>query len=122
MNQIDPTLSVRLAGELFDQLVVPLANARRGSAAKSYFPLRSEANTISYFSVPEVAIMQPCDFELPGRGTAEGLVDALAQLWAEQGEFELLPLTAPLKSIATELGAEADNHDGTVDIFCYTMF
>jgi hypothetical protein len=110
------------AAALFDDVVVPLAEARRAAGPQAYFPLGRDASAASYFDEPSLPTMQPADFELPGGGTAEGLVDALAQMWSAQGEAGLAALAPRLKQIAELLQAEAAEGDGSVSILCYTMF
>ena len=85
--------SVRaVAGALFDELVVPLAEARKAAGRQSYFPLKGESGAKSYYVAPLASVMKPADFEFPGGGTADGLIDALTAYWADQGQTELAAL------------------------------
>lgn len=114
--------SIQLAGALFDEVVVPLAKARRASGAAPYFPLQEDPNTASYFVAPSLKVMSPADFEFRVGGKAEALIDDLAAHWTRQGETGLAAMTPRLKQLADALGDEAAENDGKVDILCYTLF
>ena len=115
--------SVRaVAGALFDELVVPLAEARKAAGRQSYFPLKGESGAKSYYVAPLASVMKPADFEFPGGGTADGLIDALTAYWADQGQTELAALAPRLKEVSALLREEAAESDGKVSILCYTMF
>jgi hypothetical protein len=123
MSSTDDDRARRLAGALFDEVVAPLAAARRAAGRQAYFPLAGDAGAKSYYVTPVVRVMQqPVDFEFPGGGTAEGLVDALAEWWAAQGESGLAAMAPRLKEIAEALQEQVVKSDGSVSIFCYTMF
>jgi hypothetical protein len=107
---------------LFDEVLVPLAKARRGSGAPPYFPLQQEASRASYFVPPTLKVMSPADFELEVGGKSEALIDALAAYWKRQGETGLAAMAPRLKQLADSLGDEAAENDGKVDILCYTLF
>ena len=119
MNQTDST---RLSGALFDDVMVPLADARRAAGAAPYFPLAPDPVVSSYFVPAEHTAMTPADFDFPGGGSAEGLIDALVTYWRAQGEHALADAAPRLKAVANALHDEAALDDGTVDIFCYTLF
>ncbi|MEX0641420.1 MAG: hypothetical protein WD468_01900 [Pirellulales bacterium] len=112
----------RLAGALFDEVVAPLAAARKAGGSQAYFPMAGEQGAKSYYVTPTVRVMQPADFEFPGGGTAEGLVDALAEWWTAEGEIALASMAPSLKEIAETLQEQVVESDGSVSIFCYTMF
>jgi hypothetical protein len=112
----------KAAADLFDEGVVPLAEARRAAGRQEYFPLERELGATSYYDEPARRTMQPVDFELAGGGKAEGLVDALAATWTAQGEAGLAAMAPGLREIAEALGEEAAEGDGTISILCYTMF
>ena len=114
--------SIQLAGAVFDEVLVPLAQARRTSGAAPYFPLQQEPGAASYFVPPSLRVMSPADFELQVGGKADPLIDALAAFWAERGETGLVALAPRLKQLADALGDEASDNDGKVDILCYTLF
>ena len=115
--------SVRaVAGALFDELVVPLAEARKAAGRQSYFPLKGESGAKSYYVAPLASVMKPADFEFPGGGTADGLIDALTAYWADQGQTELAALAPRLKEVSALWREEAAESDGKVSILCYTMF
>ena len=114
--------SIQLAGALFDEVLVPLAKARRGSGAPPFFPLQQEASRASYFVPPSLKVMNPADFELDIGGKSEALIDALAAYWARRGETGLAAMAPRLKQLADALGDEAAENDGKVDILCYTLF
>jgi len=123
MSSIESEESVQLGGELFDAVVAPRAEARQASGAEPYFPLRREPDALTYFVSPDVRVMAPADFELPGGGEPKGLIDALVAFWHAQGERELAAAMAGrLHSIAEALGREAAEADGSVDVLCYTLF
>lgn len=111
-----------IAGNLFDQVIVPLAKSRKAAGRQPYFPLAGERGVKSYFEEPEVRAMGPADFEFPGGGTATGLVDALAGTWQREGEAGLVELAPGLKQLAETLSVDSDEGDGSVDIKCYTIF
>lgn len=112
----------QLTQALFDDMVVPLAQSIRASGRPAYFALAGEPGAASYFETPSVGVMQPSDFEFPGGGDPEGLIDAIAAYWTEQGETGAAALAPRLKQIAQALREEAAESDGSVDILCYTMF
>jgi len=117
MSSTEEGLSTRLAGALFDEVVVA------HSTGAAYFPLRRDAAVASYFEAPDVRAMSAADFELPGNGEPDGLIDALVAYWKAQGETELAGAMAErLKPIAAALREETANDDGSVDILCYTLF
>lgn len=115
-------VSVQLAGATFDEVLVPLAEARRDSGAPRFFPLQQEASRASYFVAPALRTMSPADFELEIGGKSEALIDALVAYWASRGETELAAMAPRLKQLADALGDEAAENDGKVDILCYTLF
>ena len=122
MNSIETRLSERLAAELFDQLLVPLALARRARGAPAYFPAGREKGSTSYFSPSSISVKESCELELPGEGTAERLIEALAEFWERSGEADLCSLIPMMRTIASALEDEAVESDGTVSVFCYAMF
>jgi hypothetical protein len=122
MKQTELDRSARLAAALFDEVVIPLAKAKRGADSQVYFPLRPEAQAKSYFEPASTRTMNPSDFEFPGGGAADGFIDALAAFWAAQGETELAATAGRLKEIADALGDEVSQDDGSVNILCYTLF
>ena len=122
MNRTKSDRSALLAEAMFDEIVAPLAAAKRASSAQTYFPLWREANTKSYFELPSLKTMSPADFEFQGGGSPDGLIDALAAFWAVQGETELAAMAPRLKEFASALDDEAADNDGKVDILCYTLF
>ena len=99
--------SAAIAGELFDQLVVPLAQARRSASTEPDFPLSGDDEAATYFERPAVRCMRESDFE-SHRGDAAGLLDALAAHWDAAGEPELAMLIPQMRLIATALDAEFD--------------
>lgn len=110
------------SGALFDEVVVPLAEARKAAGQQAYFPLAKATGVSSYYDEPGVRVMAPSDFEFPGGGTAEGLVDALITSWTAEGESGLAAMAPRLKEVAEALRAESAEGDGSVNILCYTMF
>jgi hypothetical protein len=107
---------------VFDELVVPLAKARRSAEAPPYFPLRQEASATSYFGPPSLKVMSPADFELHLGDKSADLLDALGAYWAKHGDTGLTALVPRLKELAVALDEEAAEHDGKVDVLCYTLF
>lgn len=122
MNSIEASQSERLAAELFDQVLIPMALARRACGAPAYFPDDRETGSLSYFSSPNIPRMEASACELPGHGTAEGLIEALAVFWKGSGESDLCSLVPMMRKIASALEDEAVENDGTVSVFCYAMF
>jgi len=122
MSPTDVTRAAALAAAFFDEVLVPLAEGRRAAGAAPYFPRRPEASATTYFSRPALRTMQASSFELPGGGTAEGLLDALAHHWQARGEPELAALVPHLRELARALAEASAEHDGTVDVLCYTLF
>ena len=124
MNPTDPQQlrSISLSRALFDQVLTPLAVSRRDARAAPYFPAWHQKGAVSYFSRSSVKRMSAADFEFPGGGTPEGLMDALVAFWAKEGESALAGIGPRLKAIAAALRDEAAAEDGNVDIFCYTLF
>ncbi len=122
MNSTELSLSERLAAEAFDRIVVPLALAQRASGAPAYFPRGPERDSASYFSRPAISMMEAADFEFPGHGTAEGLIEGILGKWERSGESDLCVLGPMMRETALALQDEADENDGTVNIFCYAMF
>lgn len=112
----------KLAGELHDEIVTPLAEARKAAGAAAYFPLGRDPAATTYFEEPATRVMTAADFEFPGGGTAEGLVAALAAAWTAEGEVGLAAMAPKLQAISEALGEEAAQGDGSVSILCYTMF
>ena len=111
-----------LSAKLFDEVLRPLAEAKRRAGAPAYFPTGREASIASYFETPVLRAMSPSDFAFPGGGTARGLVDALVTHWAGEGEPALAAIGPRLGEIADALDRAAMQPDGSVDIFCYTLF
>ena len=122
MSSTDDNRARRLAAALFDAVVIPLAQSRRAAGEQAYFPLSAEGDAKSYYEKPVLRLMQAADFEFPGGGTAEMLIDALAASWTEQGESGLAAMAPMLKEIAAALAEETLEGDGSVSILCYTMF
>lgn len=122
MSSTDQDRVRQLAGGLFDEVVAPLAQARRTAEARPYFSTAAQPQVASYYQKPLLGVMQEVDFEFPGGGTTEGLIDALAAYWAAQGETALAAMTPRLKEIAEAVSAEAAENDGAISILCYTMF
>ena len=122
MSQTNPADSAGLSGTLFDDVLTPLAHARRAAGERPYFPAGREAQVDSYFVTSSITTMRAADFEFPGGGNADGLIDALAEYWTAQGDAVLAVEAPRMKTIAAALRAEAVQDDGSVDIFCYTLF
>lgn len=122
MSSIEASVSERLAISLFDQAIVPLAMARRSANAPACLPRDHERAAASYFSEPALRVMEAVDFEFPGGGTAEGLIEHVVDHWKRSGEADLCVLEPAMREIALALHEEADKGDGSVNIFCYAMF
>jgi len=112
----------QLAGDLFDRHIVRLADDRAAAGQQAYFPLARDSEAATYFEPVGLAAMQASDFEFPGGGTAGGLIDALIALWSEQGETGLAAMGPLLHDLADAASAETEEGDGSVNLFCYTMF
>ena len=50
MSSIDEDRVRTLAGALYDEVVAPLAEARKGAGKQSYFPLRGEPGATHWHS------------------------------------------------------------------------
>jgi hypothetical protein len=123
MSSTDPDAARKLAGQLFDEILVPLGDERHQAGRQEYFPLAGDTGAKTYYDQPLLAAMQPDDFEFPGGGTVEGLVDALAASWSAQGDAALAAIAPKLKAIAEELKKEAAvEQDGNISILCYTLY
>lgn len=123
MNSTDLSLSdAELSTKLFDEVLRPLAEAKRRAGDPPYFPAGREASVASYFETPLLRDMSHADFVFPGGGTARGLVDALVMHWVGEGEPALAAMGPRLGEIADALDRAAMRPDGGVDIFCYTLF
>ena len=114
--------STSLSESVFDEVLVPASHARAAAGAAPYFPAWRDTAAQTYFERSSVRTMSPTDFEFPGGGTALGLIDAIAAYWLAQGEVALSAAAPRLKAIADALREEAVADDGSVDIFCYTLF
>lgn len=121
MSQTDAPQSEQLAGALFDEVIVPIAQARSSAEEAAYFPLEGDAGVTTYFVEPSQRTMSAGDFQ-PHAGTAQGLVDAVTALWAAQGEIDLVALAPRMTEIAEALSTESAESDGMVDVLCYTLF
>ena len=121
MNPIEEDIATRI-GAWFDVELAPYAEARRRAGAVPYFPVAPDPVAASYFSTPSVASMTMSDFEFPGGGNPEGLIDALVAHWASEGETVLARSGHHLRAISAQLAATASADTGDVDIFCYTLF
>ncbi|MBA3913638.1 MAG: hypothetical protein H0X25_07230 [Acidobacteriales bacterium] len=113
---------VRLAYSLFDEVLAPLACDKRQAGASPYFPAGPDPTAASYFLPSPVRKMTPTEFQFPGGGSASGLIADLAKHWSEEGEVVLAAITPRLTAIADALSQAAASQDGSIDIFCYTLF
>jgi hypothetical protein len=122
MSSTDTDRARALAADLFDTLVKPLAESRGATGREPFCPQSPERGAASYYETPTVGVMRPADFEFPGGGASDGLIDALAARWTAESEPGLAAMAPALKQIADALSEEAAEGDGTVSILCYTMF
>lgn len=122
MSLIERNAAREMAADLFEQAIEPLAAARAEAGDQAYFPLTADADRESYFEMPPQGVMTAADFEFPGGGTAEGLIEALSAAWTAEGELDLAVMAPVLREIAEALREEAAAGDGSVSILCYTMF
>ena len=107
-----------LAHALFDEVIAPAA----AGGKPSYLPHAGEPERITYFLQPSEPQLKPADFDFPGGGDADGLIDALVEHWTKQGENHLATSGQRLKEIIAALRAEGVESEGDVDPYCYTMF
>ena len=121
-GQRTPTLSVQLSQAFFDDVLAPLASGRLSRGAPPYFPSWREGDGSSFFVPSSVSTMSVSDFEFPGGGTGEGLIDALGAHWSADDEPVLAAATPRLAAIVAALRDEVVDDDGSVDVFCYTLF
>ena len=122
MKQIKETFPMRLAGELFDNCVAPLAENKNSKQANSYFPLHPDASLNSYFVRPSARKMCSADFELMDGKADKSLSEALASFWDKEEEPELAAMAPRLEEIAKAVVDETSKDDGSVDVLCYTLF
>jgi hypothetical protein len=122
MKQTELEHSARVSGALFDDVLLPIAETMRATGAAPYFAAWRDATVSTYFSPSPIRRMTVADFEFPGGGTPDGLIDALAAYWSDSGDAALAAARPRLKEIAAALLVEAASDDGSVDIFCYTLF
>lgn len=121
MNSTEHQEFRELAGALFDEVIAPHGQTRAAAGEQAYYPTAGDAEATTYYSPPWARVMTEADFEFPGGGTADGLIDAVTALWDTQGEIELAAMAPRLKDIAEALHGEEPDDDGTVSIFCYTL-
>jgi hypothetical protein len=122
MSLTETVRADELARKMFDEMVVPLAKARKAANRPDYFPRKGDPDRQSYFDQPAQGVMQPIDFEFPGGGDQLKLIDELAAAWMNDGNADLAELVPRLKVLAEVLREEVSEGDGSVDILCYTMF
>lgn len=111
-----------LSAKLFDEVLGPLAEAKRRADDPPYFPAGRDASVTSYFETPRLRAMSHADFVFPGGGTAHGLIDALVTHWTSEAEPALAAMGPRLGEIADALDRAAMQSNDNVDIFCYTLF
>ena len=122
MNPTETQRVDALAIALFDAVVAPSTTALCSSGRPAYFAMAGDAGLTSYFEAPTLAVMQGPDFDFPGGGTPDGLIDALARFWSAQGEAGLAAMAPRFKDIALALREETAEAASETDILCYTMF
>jgi hypothetical protein len=121
MNQTESKPSSRLAGALFDEVIAPLAEARR-IAGEIAVARGRDPGAVTYFTEPRVRTMKTEDFETHGDGSVDGLLAALAAYWAKHNEPALAALIPRMKAIGDALRTEKEQNDGNIDVLCYTLF
>jgi carbamoyltransferase len=119
--RIDPPVSERIADELLDGVIAPLADARRRTGQPMPLPTGPDSARVSYFE-PVMAHAIGSDLRYPGGGMPNGLIDELERYWAAHGKPELAAITPRLKELAQAIEDAEQRSDGKVDIFVYTMF
>jgi hypothetical protein len=119
--RVDPPVSERLADELLDTVITPLADARRRTGQAAPFQSGPDAARASYFE-PVLAHAIGSDLRYPGGGMPDGLIEELARYWMAHGKPELAAMTPRLKELARAIEKAEQRSDGKVDIFVYTMF
>jgi hypothetical protein len=122
MSSIKEDRAGDLARSVFNEIVMPLAEARRAAGRQAYFATAGSSGERSYFQAPILSVMSPADFEFPGGGSVDGMIDALAEKWIAEGETQLAAMAPRLKAIAAELKKDTAQGDGSVSALCYTMF
>lgn len=122
MSSTDDNILDQLAGALFDEVISPLGRIRAAAGKQAFFPTAKDTDALTYYSEPLSRVMQRADFEFPGSGTVKGLIGALAAHWGAQGEVELAAMVPRLNEIAEASSNEDVASDGSVSVFCYTMF
>lgn len=121
MSPTDEPTWDELAGALFDEVIVPLAQARRDASIAAFGSAEREAGTATYFSEPSSPSISGTAFETSW-GDATGLVEALLTHWNDLGESDLQVLGPRFLAIAERLADEPAESDSSVDVLCYTLF
>jgi hypothetical protein len=122
MSSTDTGRGRKLAGELYDDALAPLAELRRACGKGPYFPTAREPGAATYYDEASPRTMSPADFEFPGGGDVDGFIKALAAAWTAEGETSLAAMAPRFQEMAILLQEEADEGDGDISILCYTMF
>lgn len=121
MNLTDEPTWDELAGALFDEVIVPLAQRRRDASIAAFGSAERQVEMATYFSEPGVPSISATDFSTSW-GDAGGLVEALLAHWNDQGDSDLGVLGPRFLEIARRLADEPAESDGSVDVLCYTLF
>lgn len=122
MNSTKEAKADPLSRSVFSGFIIPLAKSLgpEGRAACLEIGRNSAGN--SYFVTSSQTVMQVSEFEFPGGGTADGLIDAYSRFCQTSNHEELLEMLPQLREIAGALQSEMAEASGDVDIMCYTMF
>nr|WHW29212.1 hypothetical protein [uncultured bacterium] len=121
MNPTDEPTWDELAGALFDEVIVPLAQARRDASIAAFGSAERDAGMATYFSEPGAPSISGTEFATSW-GDAAGLVEALLVHWNDLGDSDLQVLGPRFIEIAERLAEEPAESDGSVDVLCYTLF
>lgn len=122
MNSTNETKADPLARSVFSGCIIPLAKSLGPEVRSAYFEIGGNSAASSYFGTPNPTVMQLSDFDFPGGGTADGLIEAYSRYCQTKGDKGLVEILPQLREIAGALQSEMEETSGDVDILCYTMF
>jgi len=120
MNLIKPKNNARYLRRIYLKEVVPVSDLSK-QGGRTFFPLRPDPHSLTYYREREQTEMIPGDFEVSGCESSEELEKVLAELWASQGYDELVPLARTTARLADML-REKDAENEEVSPFIYVMF
>jgi hypothetical protein len=116
-----PEAATDLAGDFFDRVVVPAAEALAASGTR-FFPAGFDPSCGSYFTERKRTVLSRADLEWPVVGDAIELDARLRELWAAEPPAVQRTIE-PLVALAERLWRDpAAEQDGDVSDFVYPMY